>query len=207
MHVETPQGTWIIPPERAVWIPAQMPHRLDLYKVKTCSLYIDPACCSQLAAYCEVLAVSPLLRQLLLRAPQLNPPFDEHAELIFDLICAELVCAAKIDLHLPMPSDPQMLAICQKFLQAPDIHLAPEQLAAQLHVSERHFSRRFKRQVGISFSQWRQQACVLLSLEKLMQQQSIQHIAYDFGFRQPAAFSAMFVRILGHPPSRYLDQP
>jgi AraC-like DNA-binding protein len=58
----------------------------------------------------------------------------------------------------------------------------------------------------MSFSKWRQHACVLLSLERLIRQHSIQQIAYDFGFKNPAAFSTMFHRVLGMSPSRYIQR-
>lgn len=205
MHVETPQGSWIIPPERAVWIPPNTPHQITLFNVKTCSLYIDPALISGWAPHCELLSISPLLRQLLLTAPTLEDTCSPHTQLIFDLILAELALATRIQLHLPMPSHAGLRKLCQEFLAAPNIHTSPEHFAQQLNLSERHFSRIFKQQVGMSFAKWRQHACVLLSIEKLMQNQSIQAIAYAFGFSQAAAFSLMFQRILGHPPSRYLQ--
>ena len=111
-----------------------------------------------------------------------------------------------IDLHLALPENPTMLKICRAFIQRPNIHFSPEDFAAQLCVSERHFSRLFKTETGMSFSKWRQHACVLLSLERLIRQHSIQQIAYDFGFKNPAAFSTMFHRVLGMSPSRYIQR-
>jgi len=143
------------------------------------------------------------LRQLLLKAPQLTVPFSAHDQLIFDLIHCELAQAEIIPLHLPLPQHVGLLAICQTFLAAPNIHISPTSIAEQLHMSERHFSRLFKQEVGLSFSLWRQQACVLLSLERLMKHQPIHQIAYDLGFKNPAAFSTMFQRIMGISPSRY----
>ncbi|MEN8367229.1 AraC family transcriptional regulator [Acinetobacter bereziniae] len=206
MHVETPQGNWIIPPERAVWIPPEVPHQLTLFNVKTCSIYIRPEYLPRPSTQCEVLAISPLLRQLLLKAPKLNPPFCKRDELIFDLILSELELSEVIDLHLALPENPTMLKICRAFIQRPNIHFSPEDFAAQLCVSERHFSRLFKTETGMSFSKWRQHACVLLSLERLIRQHSIQQIAYDFGFKNPAAFSTMFHRVLGMSPSRYIQR-
>lgn len=205
IHVETPQGSWIIPPERAVWIPPEVAHQLTLFNVKTCSLYILPEYVPRYTTYCEVLSISPLLRQLLLKAPELNEPFSRHDELIFELILSELEICETVDLHLPLPENKAMLEICKKFIENPNIHFSPEQFATQLCTSERHFSRLFKSEVGLSFSKWRQQACVLLSLEKLIQNQSIQQIAYDLGFKNPAAFSTMFHRVLGVSPSRYME--
>lgn len=206
IHVETPQGNWIIPPERAVWIPPQVPHKLTMFNVKTCSLYILEQYSPRQSQRCEVLAISALLRQLLLTAPSIDEPFTARDHLLFDLILAELKAAPSINLHLPLPENKELLAICQNFLKEPNIHLSPEQIAAELYMSERHFSRLFKQQVGMPFSKWRQHACVLLSLERLMQNQPIQKIAYDFGFKNPAAFSTMFQRILGLSPSRYMDE-
>ncbi len=205
IHIETPHGNWIIPPERAVWIPPNIPHKLTMFSVNTCSLYILSDTLPRESSQCEVLSISPLLRQLLLKAPHLTAPFSKHDELIFDLILCELKIADAIQLHLPLPENKKLLALCQNFMRAPNIHLSPEEIAKQLNLSERHFSRLFKNEVGLSFSKWRQQVCVLLSLEKIMQGQSIQHIAYDYGFKNPAAFSTLFHRILGVSPSRYFQ--
>ena len=205
IQIETPHGNWIIPPERAVWIPPNVPHKLTMFKVRTCSLYICPTQLPRTSTQCEVLSISALLRQLLLKAPQLTAPFSMHDQLIFDLIFCELAQAETIQLHLPLPQQPALLALCQNFLAAPNIHVSPLQLAEQLHLSERHFSRLFKQELGMPFSTWRQHACVLLSLEKLIKQQPIHHIAYSLGFKNPAAFSTMFQRIFGISPSRYFS--
>ncbi|MDV2439887.1 helix-turn-helix transcriptional regulator [Acinetobacter gerneri] len=203
IHIETPHGNWIIPPERAVWIPPNVPHKLKMYQVRTCSLYIEASQSPRAIEQCSVLSVSPLLRQLLLKAPELKQSFSHHDTLIFDLILCEIANAEEIQLHLPLPTHPLLLKICQDFIHTPNIHLSPEQIASQLNMSERHFSRIFKQEVGMSFSKWRQHACVLLSLEKIIQNQSIQNIAFEFGFQNPAAFTTMFHRILGISPSRY----
>ncbi|AOA58953.1 AraC family transcriptional regulator [Acinetobacter larvae] len=203
IQIETPDGNWIIPPERAVWIPPQVSHQLTMYKVRTCSLYIRPEHCPRQQQHCEVLAISPLFRQLLLTAPLLPTGHNPYAQLIFQLIHWELKQAQVIQQHLPLPQHAGLLAACQTFLAQPNIHYSPQHMAAQLHVSERHFSRLFKKEVGYSFSQWRQHACVLLSLEKIMNHQPIQKIAYDLGFKNPAAFSNMFHRVLGLSPSQY----
>ncbi|TCM67749.1 AraC family transcriptional regulator [Acinetobacter calcoaceticus] len=204
IQIETPDGHWIIPPERAVWIPPQVPHQLTMHKVRTCSVYFMPEHLPRQSHQCEVLAISPLLRQLLLKAPQFEPPFSVHAQLFFDLICCELSVAEILQLHLPLPQHAALLAICQDFLIEPNIHLSPLQIAEQLHMSERHFSRIFKQQVGMSFSMWRQHACVLTSLEKIISGQAIHHIAYQCGFKNPAAFSSMFQRVFGLSPTAYL---
>ena len=206
IHVMTQHGNWIIPPERAVWIPAGIPHQLMMYKVKTCSLYILPEYSPRQSIGCEVLSISPLLRQLLLKAPSLNEPFSQHDDLVFELILKELSDSSSVDLHLSLPENEVLLKACQAFLKEPNIHTSPKEIAETLCISERHFSRIFKNEMGMSFSKWRQHACIFLSLEKLIQKKPIHRIAYDLGFQNPAAFTTLFQRTLGMSPSKFSIQ-
>jgi AraC-like DNA-binding protein len=70
-------------------------------------------------------------------------------------------------------------------------------------MSRRTFTRLFRRETGLSFVAWRQQACILAALPRLAQGEAITTIALDLGYDNPAAFSAMFKRILGSTPSLY----
>src|SRR3546814_16102364 len=65
MAVSTPNGAWVAPPERAVWIPAGTPHSVRMVgAVQTRSVLIEPAACPGRDVKCEVVGVSPLLRHL-----------------------------------------------------------------------------------------------------------------------------------------------
>lgn len=80
------------------------------------------------------------------------------------------------------------------------------QRAAQLHISLRSFNRLFTRQTTLSFSQWRQQACVMSALSRLVVGHSVTRIALDLGYDSPAAFSTMFRRVLGQPPNAWMKK-
>src|SRR6201992_651365 len=42
MQVETPKGRWLVPPDRAVWVPARLPHAIDvLADIEMRTLYFD----------------------------------------------------------------------------------------------------------------------------------------------------------------------
>lgn len=56
----------------------------------------------------------------------------------------------------------------------------------------------------MSFSQWRQRACVVLALARLAAGNSVTQVAIELGYESSAAFSAMFRRVLGLAPSSYL---
>src|SRR5262249_47160444 len=69
MLVETQQGSWMVPPHQAMWIPARLPHPIPMLgDVATRGVYRDRRAAQGVAAQCQVMGVSPLLRQLLIEA-------------------------------------------------------------------------------------------------------------------------------------------
>jgi len=66
MAVTTEVGVWVVPPERAVWVPGGMAHRVDFpTAVKMRSLWVSPEAAGNLPQACSVVTVSPLLRELI----------------------------------------------------------------------------------------------------------------------------------------------
>lgn len=209
MHVVTRDGNWVVPPQRAVWIPAGVTHQVRMLGVSTRSAYIEPGAARADRTACEVVEVSALMRELLLEAVDLPPAYDPAGRdgALAALLLHEVNRAPVLPLHIPLPRDRRLAPLCRAFIAAPDARLPPRQWADRLHVSERTFSRVFRQQTGLSFSEWRQRACVVLALARLAAGDPVTAIALDFGYQSPAAFSTMFRRVLGKPPKSYLQQP
>jgi len=204
--LSTPYGAWVAPPERAVWTPAGMPHSVRMVgAVETRSVLLDEETARVLGKKSAVLSVSPLLRQLLIAAADLPLEYeiDGRDGLVMLLLAAELASAPRVDLSVPFPVSPKLAARCHAFLEAPDIHATIEQWCESLSMDRRAFTRAFRRETGMSFGEWRQQACLLVALPRLAAGESVTAIALDLGYDSPAAFSTMFRRLLGVPPSRY----
>ena len=206
MQVSTHDGNWVVPPQRAVWIPAEVAHEVVMLGVSTRSLYIEPTAVD-LGSRCQVISVSPLMRHLLMAAAEVPLAYDEAGRdgVLMELLLHELARSAHLPLHIPLPVEGRLLGLCQTFLRQPNIHQAPQHWADQLHISLRTFNRLFRQQTGLSFSQWRQQACVVLALARLAEGTPVTRIAVDFGYDSPAAFSTMFRRVLGQAPSVWMD--
>lgn len=204
MHVQTAQDAWIVPPQQAVWIPAQVPHQVHMLGVTTHSLYIEPARAPRHGATCEVLSVSTLLQHLLAEAVHMPVRYDEHGRdgALVELILHEVAASQPLPyLHIPLPQEPRLAALCTEFLNAPDIHRTAQDWSHTLHMSLRSFGRHFGAQTGLSFQDWRQRACVVHALSRLAQGEAVTTIALDMGYDSPGAFSTMFARVVGKPPS------
>ncbi|MEZ5765749.1 MAG: hypothetical protein R3D69_16900 [Xanthobacteraceae bacterium] len=43
MQVQTPRGVWLVPPERAVWVPPRLEHAIDvLSDIEMRTVYFEP---------------------------------------------------------------------------------------------------------------------------------------------------------------------
>lgn len=205
MRVEAADGTWTIPTARAVLIPPLTRHQVTMTGVSTRSLYIEPAAVPWFPARCRAVDVSPLLRALILAAVDMDPHYPEHGRdaAVAALVLHELRNLAPLPLDLPLPSDARLRGLCEAFLRAPDIHDPPARWCAALGVSERTLARLFRRGTGLSFSQWRQRACVLHSLQHLATGTPVTRVAALLGYDNPAAYTAAFKKLLGRPPTAH----
>jgi AraC-like DNA-binding protein/mannose-6-phosphate isomerase-like protein (cupin superfamily) len=204
--VSTPHGAWTAPPERAVWIPAGVPHSVRMVGVvSTRSVLIRPELLPAFGDRCRVVGISPLLRSLLVAAAEVPAEYDLEGRdgLVMALLVAELAQAPVIPLSAPFPSSPALAAKCHAFLEKPDAHETIDDWADDLGLGRRAFTRTFRRETGMSFAEWRQQACLLTALPRLAGGEPVTAIALDLGYDSPAAFATMFKRLSGIPPSRY----
>lgn len=204
--VSTPEGAWVAPPERAVWVPGGTPHATRMVgAVQTRSVLIEPEASEALGRSCRVVGISPLLRQLLVAAAEVPLEYAEDGRdgLIMRLLIAELEQAPVIPLAVPFPRHPQLAARCHAFIEQPDANATIDSWADAMAMNRRRFTRLFRRETGMSFAEWRQQACLSVALPRLAEGESVTAIALDLGYDSPASFTVMFKRVIGMPPSRY----
>jgi len=202
MEVETDDGAWVIPPYSGVWIPAGKQHQVLMRGVSTRSLYIEPSLSVRHVGQCEALIVTPLLHQLLLASEAIPALYDEQGRDgdILRLAIHELRAAPALPLFAPLPEDTRLSMLCRAFLVAPSITTAADSWAERLHCSPRTFSRLFRKQTGMSFGQWRQQACLMAAVTRLSLGESVTSIALGLGYDSPGAFSSMYRRQMGVAP-------
>lgn len=210
ISVHTPQGNWLVPPQRACWVPAQLVHGMRMHGGVTMqNVFVDaPAIAgSGLPSHCQVLDASPLLRQLLAEAVTVDALYAEQSRAgrLMALLLDEIAAAQPLPLSAPLPQEPRLARLCMELLQEPTLDSSLDAMAAQAGMSRRTFTRQFRAQTGLAFAQWRQQACLLAAITWLAEGHAVTRVALDLGYASPSAFTAAFRRVLGQAPSDYLS--
>lgn len=206
MQITTVVGSWIVPPNRAVWVPANIGHDVRMSgDVAIRTLYVDPPRRARLPRLCTVVEVSPLLRELILALLDEPVAYDPKGRggLIASLILRELHTMAVAPLHLPIPDDSRLARLCDSLIRRPNSEATLETLAAAAGASVRTIARLFRSETGLSFRHWRQQARLIEALKLLGGGESVGRVAEKVGYRSASAFSAMFRRALGREPRHY----
>lgn len=201
------RNRWLILPDHALWIPAGVRHSVETIEpLTTGSIYVEPEALADQPAHSHVVRMTDLMKSLLLEAVKLPHEYDPtgRAGLIMALILEEIPLLPRTPLSLPLPREPRLAEICRRFVAAPSAHETIDHWAAQMAMSRSAFTRAFRRETGLAVSEWRQQACLLAALPKLMSGEKIANVAFDLGYDSAAAFTTMFKRVLGIPPRRYL---
>lgn len=210
MRVSTDDAVWVVPPQRALWMPAGVRHSIVMSgDVTMRTLYLRDDAASGMPGACQVLPVSPLLRELVIRATELPLHYDENgpAGHVVALLLAELHSAETLPLHLPMPCDKRLRALCGALLDAPGDPRTLEQWAPSANASPRTLARLFVAETGLTFGAWRQQARVLEAMGRLGSGTPVTEVALDLGYDSVSAFSAMFRRAAGASPRQYQQRP
>jgi len=209
LTVNTSEGSWVVPPYRALWIPAGVTHAVHMGGLtSTRSAYVLPEVAAKagLPVHCTVISVSPLLHALLSEAVDIPPEYElgSRDDGVMRLLVAEIARMPALPLNTPLPQDPRLASLCRALLAAPSLDVDIDSMAHKAGMSRRSFTRLFREQTGMSFSDWRHQACLMTALTRLGRGQPVTRVAMELGYGSASAFTAAFRRTLGAAPSHYL---
>lgn len=200
---------YLAPPQYGIWIPPQLEHvASNRYEASYCSLYLEPAQCADLPREACTLAINPLIQAILdtLRRGQLEYPRTEREGRLFQVLLDQLAESPCHDSYLPMSDDPQLGKVLHALQQQPGDTRSLTAWAGEVHSTERTLSRRCHRDLGMSFSAWRQRLKVLQAIALLEDGRPVQDTALELGYSSASAFIAMFQRLMGLTPEEYRRQ-
>ncbi len=206
MRVRTARHVWIVPPTRALWVPAHTVHEIQMYDVvEMRSLYVNKRAGAGMPSTCVVLNITPLLKELVVRAVALPADYDERGDdgLLMRLLMAEVRRLPPCALDLPLPESADLTQLCERILADLSARRPCNLDAGDMQTSTRTLYRRFLRETGITFARWKQQARLLESIRRLAEGAPVTTVALDLGYESPSAFSTMFRRALGIAPRAF----
>lgn len=209
MLVETEGNRWVIPPQRALWIPPRQVHSYTLLsQTELRTVYFS----SSLIAECtnftrrddvHVIMATALVKELIagLFSSEYKSPSQRKMALLLLEILSE---TAPLAAELPVPQDERLARAARLLLVSQRWDASLSELAEIATMSERTFTRLFTRDTGFSFRSWRQRARICASLDLLANGMPIKQVAWQLGFSCPAAFTAAFRAILNITPREFL---
>jgi AraC-like DNA-binding protein len=209
LSCEVEGGLWIVPPRSAVWIPGGALHAIKVTgALEGYGVFVSPDVETCLPTGCCTVSVTPLLRELLVRAASLPLFYEENGTnaRLMAVLLDEIAVAKVEDLHLPMPTDARLREMVDLMMDAPADRSTLEGWAKRVGLSERTLLRLISRETGMSFGRWRQRLGVVLAVKWLADGASIQQVATDLGYESAPSFVTMFRKALGTSPRRYMAE-
>jgi AraC-like DNA-binding protein len=218
LHLEVADAQWLLPPQRAAFIPARATHRVRCRTHAALrTVYLDASATGLAGATC-VFAVTPLAREMILHAMRWGPdtvadhPADDAggadaavARAYFHtlaLLAREWI-HADAGLRLPRPRSPDLTRAFEYALA----HLetaSMDEAARAAAVSPRTLARRFQSETQMSWRSFLRTARVLRGMELLAQPgTNVTETALAVGFESLAAFSTCFRELTSESPSEY----
>ena len=200
---QTPGCAWAVPPGRALWIPPGICHSFSMSGfVRVRALYVCAEEAGAMPAEPTVVLVTPLIRELIVRALELPEADESNYLLVVSLLLAELRGAARQPLSLPLPRSAALQEFAQQVrARLSDRRTLPE-IAKTLGVSAKTMTRRFVKETGLTPDAWRRHARLLAAVAKLEAGEKVTDVALDLGFESVSSFTEAFRETFGATPSQ-----
>ena len=213
VEVETDSAHYLLPPQQAAWIPAGLEHQAVMNPdVKTVAVMFDPALVAAAGDRARILAVSPLIREMMIYALRWQidrgrgAAEDEKVSDSFFHTLANLVAEAldhEAPLSLPT-SDHPIVAAAMAFTKKHLASVSAEEVCRAVSVSERTLRRLFQDTLGLSWRTYLLHARMLRAMALLAAPgQSVQETASAVGFDSLSSFTRAFAQFCGETPSAY----
>lgn len=209
MVVATMENMWVIPPQRAVWVPAGILHKVAMYgHAEMRNVYLQSNSDHQLLENSAVVSISPLLGEIIayMASSRYEQSGSDEKERLVAVMLDQLRIADQVSLYLPLAKDRRLASVCEYLLAQPADTQSLTDWANRVNISSRTLSRLFRQEFGMSFVEYRNQVRLFEALKQLAKGAPVTTVALDVGFISVSAFSRLFKRYFGKPPSHYFSE-
>lgn len=207
LTVRADREAWVLPPTRALFIPAGVRHEtLSAGNATMRAVYMRPHLCPVNWRTCTPVAASSLLAEVIgyLEDTSLDRQRRTHGEtVLLDLL--EPVTMTTIDVR--MPTDERAKAVAQVLFDNPADGRTLAHWGRDVGASERTLARAFLTDTGLSFGQWRGLVRLRAATVGLATGEPVAKVARVVGYESTSAFVAAFRRATGSTPAAYFAYP
>src|SRR6478609_10208398 len=149
LEVSTPYGRWVVPPHRAVWLPAGVPHTHRAHGPSELRCLVYPADTNPLRLTAPaVLAATPLLREIIAHLTGPGAPAGRPARTLEQAALDQLAHAPELPLGLPRPTEPRLRDLADLLAADPADDRSLAELGRAVGAAERTLSRLFRAELG-----------------------------------------------------------
>ena len=206
MRVITDEGSWITPPGQACWVPSEANHLVTFTQsseFRTISIRADLL--TDLPKKCCVIKLSPLLRELILTAIKIGWDYrlESYEARLMQLLIEKISLEKETPFFIPEGRDSRLKRVTSAMHENVRIDYTLNHWSNIAGASPRTLARLFELEMGMSFSTWRQQLCLLRAIEMLLKGQSITATAFMLGYSSAGNFTSMFTQAMSKSPSAY----
>jgi AraC-like DNA-binding protein len=213
VEVETGAAHYLLPPQQAAWIPVGLEHQATMTPdVRSVAVMFDPALLPPVDGRARILAVSPLIRQMMIYAlrwpierADSDPVSDGFFQTLGHLVFEALEDGGdhEVPLSLPASANP-IVAAAMSYTKANLRSVTITDVSRAVAVSERTLRRQFDEAIGMSWRTYLLHARMLRAMALLAAPaQSVQQTATAVGFESLSAFTRAFTAFCGETPSTY----
>jgi len=208
LAVSTPLNRYIVPSEQGVWLLPEVEHEVTaISNVQLTSFYFDVALLDVLPIECCVLKVNEFLKSLIIEANTIKSDYQWHSTdgRLLRLILDRLTLAPNEIFQLPYPKDHRLITLLREIQASPENNNTLGEWGNIVGASARTLSRLFKKETGLSYSEWRQRLNIQIAITQLSLGKSITSISLHLGYESPSSFIHMFKTKTGITPSFYRE--
>ena len=200
---------FLAPPHLGLWIAPDTEHTcFNHQEAEHCSIYIARGLCGDMPPYSCAVTVSPLVCAIIehLRCQSASNVHDAAQTRLLRVLVDQLSTCSTTGSFIPHTDDPKLNAILQALRDNPSDNRSLSELASAFNFGERTLIRRCQSELGMSLTEWRQHLRIVSALPLLRSGRSVESVAFDLGYATSSAFIAMFRRLTGSSPGRFMHE-
>ncbi|WP_030521944.1 AraC family transcriptional regulator [Nocardia rhamnosiphila] len=199
-EVRTDTGTWIAPPDRAIWIPAGHRHEHHFYGPTRFHCIAFPGAAEGDREAPVVLATSGLVRELIIACSAPGELPDHELGRLRQVLLDQLDRMPQQRLLLPVARDERLRRACALVEADLETTWTLAELGRRVGAGERTLTRLFRTEFAMTYPQWRTHLRLHRAVRLLAEGYSVTAVAGRCGWASPSAFIDVYRHAFGRTP-------